>query len=70
MVAPSDMMDGRVEAIRLALDDEGFSDLPIMSYAAKYASAFYGPFGKQQSPPRNLATDAHTRWTLPTGGRH
>ncbi len=44
MVAPSDMMDGRVEAIRLALDDEGFSGLPIMSYAAKYASAFYGPF--------------------------
>lgn len=44
MVAPSDMMDGRVEAIRLALDDEGFSDIPIMSYAAKYASAFYGPF--------------------------
>lgn len=44
MVAPSDMMDGRVEAIRLALDDEGYPDLPIMSYAAKYASAFYGPF--------------------------
>jgi porphobilinogen synthase len=44
MVAPSDMMDGRVEAIRLALDDEGFSGVPIMSYAAKYASAFYGPF--------------------------
>ncbi len=44
MVAPSDMMDGRVEAIRLALDDEGYSDVPIMSYAAKYASAFYGPF--------------------------
>lgn len=44
MVAPSDMMDGRVEAIREALDEEGFSDLPIMSYAAKYASAFYGPF--------------------------
>jgi porphobilinogen synthase len=44
MVAPSDMMDGRVEAIRLALDDEGFSEMPIMSYAAKYASAFYGPF--------------------------
>lgn len=44
MVAPSDMMDGRVEAIRDALDEEGFSDLPIMSYAAKYASAFYGPF--------------------------
>ncbi len=44
MVAPSDMMDGRVEAIRLALDDEGFSEVPIMSYAAKYSSAFYGPF--------------------------
>lgn len=44
MVAPSDMMDGRVDAIRVALDAEGFSDTPIMSYAAKYASAFYGPF--------------------------
>jgi porphobilinogen synthase len=44
MVAPSDMMDGRVEAIRIALDAEGFSEVPIMSYAAKYASAFYGPF--------------------------
>jgi porphobilinogen synthase len=44
MVAPSDMMDGRVMAIRQALDSEGFSQLPIMSYAAKYASAFYGPF--------------------------
>jgi porphobilinogen synthase len=44
MIAPSDMMDGRVEAIRLALDEEGFSEIPIMSYAAKYASAFYGPF--------------------------
>ncbi|GAB4387838.1 MAG: porphobilinogen synthase [Thermodesulfovibrionales bacterium] len=44
MVAPSDMMDGRVDAIRAALDEEGFSDVPIMSYAAKYASAFYGPF--------------------------
>ncbi len=44
MVAPSDMMDGRVGAIRSALDDAGFHDLPIMSYAAKYASSFYGPF--------------------------
>jgi len=44
MVAPSDMMDGRVAAIRAALDDEGFTGLPIMSYAAKYASGFYGPF--------------------------
>jgi porphobilinogen synthase len=44
MVAPSDMMDGRVEAIRMALDEGGFPGVPIMSYAAKYASAFYGPF--------------------------
>jgi len=44
MVAPSDMMDGRVAAIRDALDENGFLDMPILSYAAKYASAFYGPF--------------------------
>ncbi|MCC8052167.1 MAG: porphobilinogen synthase [Clostridiales bacterium] len=44
MVAPSDMMDGRVAAIRAALDEEGFLNVPIMSYAVKYASAFYGPF--------------------------
>ena len=44
MVAPSDMMDGRVAAIRAALDHEGFAGTPIMAYAAKYASAFYGPF--------------------------
>jgi len=44
MVAPSDMMDGRVGAIRETLDSDGFYDIPIMSYAAKYASSFYGPF--------------------------
>jgi porphobilinogen synthase len=44
IIAPSDMMDGRVGTIRSALDDEGFADTPIMSYAAKFASAFYGPF--------------------------
>lgn len=44
MVAPSDMMDGRVAAIRQALDEKGFQHIPIMSYAAKYASFFYGPF--------------------------
>jgi len=44
MVAPSDMMDGRVGAIRTALDDNGFTHLPIMAYSAKFASAFYGPF--------------------------
>lgn len=44
VIAPSDMMDGRIEAIRIALDDSGFEKLPILSYAAKYASIFYGPF--------------------------
>ncbi len=44
MVAPSDMMDGRVAAIRTALDENGFEKMPIMSYSAKFASAFYGPF--------------------------
>lgn len=44
MVAPSDMMDGRVAAIRAELDRNGYTNLPIMSYAVKYASAFYGPF--------------------------
>lgn len=44
MVAPSDMMDGRIGAIRAALDAEGFQNVPIMAYSAKYASAFYGPF--------------------------
>ncbi|HEX2955866.1 MAG TPA: porphobilinogen synthase [Chitinispirillaceae bacterium] len=44
MIAPSDMMDGRIGAIRKALDANGFAGIPIMSYAAKYASGFYGPF--------------------------
>ena len=44
MVAPSDMMDGRVGAIRAALDAEGYTEVPIMAYSAKYASAYYGPF--------------------------
>ena len=44
MVAPSDMMDGRIKAIRDALDENGYCNLPIMAYSAKYASSFYGPF--------------------------
>lgn len=53
MVAPSDMMDGRVGVIREMLDDEGFEMVPILSYAAKYASAFYGPFREAaQSAPQ------------------
>jgi len=53
IVSPSDMMDGRVSAIRSALDAEGFSGVSIMSYTAKYASAFYGPFrGALDSAPK------------------
>ncbi len=53
MVAPSDMMDGRIAAIRQALDDRGFHQTAIMSYAAKFASAFYGPFREAaESPPQ------------------
>ncbi|NCT61454.1 MAG: porphobilinogen synthase, partial [Flavobacteriia bacterium] len=44
MVAPSGMMDGTIEIVRQSLDNSGFSDLPIMAYSVKYASAFYGPF--------------------------
>ena len=53
VVAPSDMMDGRVKAIRQALDGNGFQYIPILAYAAKYASAFYGPFREAaQSAPQ------------------
>jgi porphobilinogen synthase len=53
MIAPSGMMDGMVATIRAALDDAGFEELPIMSYAAKYASAYYGPFrDAAQSAPQ------------------
>ncbi len=54
IVAPSDMMDGRVQAIRAALDDDGFSSTAILSYAAKYASAYYGPFREAaESTPKS-----------------
>jgi porphobilinogen synthase len=53
MVAPSDMMDGRVRAIRAGLDEAGFADVPILAYSAKHASAFYGPFrDAAESTPR------------------
>jgi porphobilinogen synthase len=53
VVAPSDMMDGRVAAIRHALDEHGFSEIPILAYAAKFASAYYGPFREAaESTPR------------------
>jgi porphobilinogen synthase len=54
IVAPSDMMDGRVHAIRRALDTQGFSSIAILSYAAKYASAFYGPFRDAVGSKSNL----------------
>ncbi len=56
VVAPSDMMDGRVAAIRKGLDEAGFSDVPVLSYAAKFAGAFYGPFrDAAESAPREGA---------------
>ena len=60
VIAPSDMMDGRVGAIREALDDAGFLDVQIMSYAAKYASAFYGPFRDAIGSAKTLTGDKRT----------
>ncbi|KWV46904.1 delta-aminolevulinic acid dehydratase [Bradyrhizobium macuxiense] len=60
VIAPSDMMDGRVGAIRDALDDNGFGDVQIMSYAAKYASAFYGPFRDAIGSAKTLIGDKRT----------
>jgi porphobilinogen synthase len=54
VIAPSDMMDGRVGRIRKALDAEGYSQVAIMSYSAKYASAFYGPFRDAVGSAKNL----------------
>jgi len=68
IVAPSDMMDGRVAALRQALDDEEFSDVSIMSYSAKYASAYYGPFrGALDSAPK--AGDKKTYQMDPANAR-
>ena len=60
IIAPSDMMDGRVGAIRAALDDAGFHDVQIMAYAAKYASAFYGPFRDAVGTNATLTGDKRT----------
>jgi porphobilinogen synthase len=60
IIAPSDMMDGRVGAIRAALDDAGFLDVQIMAYAAKYASAFYGPFRDAIGSAKTLTGDKRT----------
>jgi porphobilinogen synthase len=60
IIAPSDMMDGRVGAIRTALDDEDHTDVQIMSYAAKFASAFYGPFRDAVGSSKTLTGDKRT----------
>jgi porphobilinogen synthase len=60
IIAPSDMMDGRVGAIREALDRTGFQDVQIMAYAAKYASAFYGPFRDAIGSAKTLTGDKRT----------
>lgn len=70
MVAPSDMMDGRVAAIRAILDEHGYTATPIMAYSAKYASAFYGPFRAAAGSAPPLGTGRATRWTPTTGRRH
>ncbi|MFW5925981.1 MAG: porphobilinogen synthase [Myxococcota bacterium] len=70
VVAPSDMMDGRVGAIRQALDGEGFEHVTILSYAAKYASAFYGPFrDAADSTPRQGPEDRRTYQMDPANRR-
>jgi porphobilinogen synthase len=60
IIAPSDMMDGRVGAIRTALDAHGFEHVSIMAYAAKYASAFYGPFRDAVGSSKTLKGDKRT----------
>ena len=68
IIAPSDMMDGRVGAIRAGLDAEGFEDVQIMSYAAKYASAFYGPFRDAIGTSAALIGDKKTYQMDPANG--
>ncbi len=63
VIAPSDMMDGRIGVIRDALDDAGFVDVAIMSYAAKYASSFYGPFRHAVGSASNLNTSTKNKKT-------
>ncbi|MFG1479063.1 porphobilinogen synthase [Xanthobacter sp. V4C-4] len=68
VIAPSDMMDGRVGAIRAGLDAAGFTDVQIMSYAAKYASAFYGPFRDAIGTAKTLSGDKRTYQMDPGNG--
>jgi porphobilinogen synthase len=68
VIAPSDMMDGRVGAIRSALEKSGFKDTLIMAYAAKYASAFYGPFRDAVGSAKALTGDKRTYQMDPANG--
>jgi porphobilinogen synthase len=69
VIAPSDMMDGRIGAIRAALDAAGRTDVQIMAYAAKYASAFYGPFRDAVGTNATLVGDKRTYQMDPANGR-
>lgn len=68
IIAPSDMMDGRIGAIRNALDNDGYKNVQIMSYAAKYASAFYGPFRDAVGSSSSLKGDKKTYQMNPANG--
>jgi porphobilinogen synthase len=68
VIAPSDMMDGRIGAIREALDAEGFEQVRLMAYAAKYASAFYGPFRDAVGSASSLKGDKKTYQMDPANG--
>jgi porphobilinogen synthase len=69
IVAPSDMMDGRVKAVREGLDEAGFQDVQILSYAAKYASSFYGPFRDAVGSGGVLSGDKKTYQMDPANAR-
>ncbi len=62
IIAPSNMMDGFVAAIRVALDEAGFEDVPIMSYAVKYASAYYGPFREAADGAPQFGDRKRIKW--------
>ncbi len=68
IIAPSDMMDGRIGAIRAALNTAGFNDIPIMSYATKFASAFYGPYREAVGTDKTLKGDKKTYYIDPANG--
>jgi len=69
VIGPSGMMDGQVGAIRSALDRAGFTDRAILAYAAKYASAFYGPFREAAASAPRLGDRRGSRWLQPTSAR-